>query len=176
MAALNKGETRAEQVARMRAMSRKALEVNVRHGHSGKNWQSPTYRAWHGMRSRCELPTSRAWRNYGGRGIKVCPQWRDFAAFLADMGERPPATTLDRIDNDGDYEPGNCRWATNREQSRNRRNNCVLTLGGRTAVQADWAKELGISSASLRRRLKFWPLRRALTAPRTHRPGDPARE
>lgn len=73
------------------------------------------------MRARCQDPKADAYRNYGARGIKVCPQWDDFETFLADMGERPPGTTLDRVDTNGDYEPGNVRWATAGQQERNKR-------------------------------------------------------
>ena len=73
------------------------------------------------MRTRCENPNATRYADYGGRGITVCDRWHDFAGFLADMGEQPPGLTLDRKDNDGNYEPGNCRWATRAEQNRNQR-------------------------------------------------------
>ncbi|WP_405893841.1 hypothetical protein OG272_16220 [Streptomyces sp. NBC_00104] len=76
---------------------------------------------WGDMNNRCTNPTHRRWADYGGRGIKVCERWRDFRNFLADMGERPPGLEIDRIDNDGDYEPGNCRWVTRAVQRSNRR-------------------------------------------------------
>lgn len=82
---------------------------------------TPTYRSWHSMIARCSYPSMQDWRLYGGRGITVCERWRDFRKFLADMGERPDGCSLDRIDSDGNYEPGNCRWATASEQQRNKR-------------------------------------------------------
>lgn len=118
------------------------------------------------MLGRCLVETDRHYPNWGGRGITVCERWQGesgFANFLADMGERPPGRTLDRVDNDKGYCKENCRWATSKEQRRNSRQNTFVTWQGRTQCVADWAKELGMSSEVLLNRLQKWPLERAMT-------------
>lgn len=99
------------------------VAMNSTHGHaSSLNGYSPTYMSWLAMRDRCYRPTTRSYEHYGGRGIRVCDRWRNsFENFLADMGERPEGMTLDRIDSDGDYTPGNCRWADSITQRANQR-------------------------------------------------------
>lgn len=134
------------------------------HGHSN----DPTYYSWRAMLKRCNNEKHVAYKNYGGRGITVCHRWQDsFVSFLTDMGERPSLQfSIDRIDSDGNYEPGNCRWATSDSQSRNRRNNVRLTLNGVTMTAAEWARKVGICQTSLQKRLKKgWPVEEALTRP-----------
>lgn len=94
---------------------------NGKHGHARKNCESPTYISWTRMLSRCHDPNLDNYKHYGGRGITVCERWLSFENFLADMGERPANRSIDRINNDGNYEPGNCRWATSAEQHSNKR-------------------------------------------------------
>ena len=106
---------------------------------------TPEYRSWTAMMTRCTNPSHRAFARYGGRGIRVCPAWTRFDAFYADMGPRPLGASLDRIDNDKGYEPGNCRWATRTEQQRNKRNSRFLTCGGRRLTISEWSELLGIS-------------------------------
>lgn len=119
---------------------------------------------WMGMRRRCEDRDNPAYPDYGGRGITVCARWQAFEAFAADMGECPPGMTLERIENGRGYEPGNCAWRTPRDQSRNKRNNVLLTLGDTTKCLADWAAGLGVSPETIKGRLRRgWALSRALS-------------
>ena len=125
------------------------------------------------MRDRCHNPNGTSWKNYGGRpdhAVRVCPRWDNledgFQNFLADMGLRPSAMhEIDRTNNDGDYEPGNCRWVEHKPQLRNRRNNHLVTLNGKTQCVAAWCDELGIKYPTLTNRLnRGWTPERALTA------------
>lgn len=139
--------------------------ANRTHGMSGA---TPEYRAWAHMLRRCYTPTTREYRHYGGRGIKVCDRWREsFENFYADMGPRPTADhSIDRIDNDGDYEPKNCRWTTAGVQARNTRKNVNLTFNGKTQTISEWTRELGFERETLRYRIaKGWPVDLALTTP-----------
>lgn len=113
----------------------------------------PEYKIWVSMRQRCNNPNERAYKHYGGRGIKVSEEWNDFDVFQRDMGERPKGTSIDRIDNDGNYCKENCKWSTKAQQSRNRRNNVQITYKGKTQVLKDWATEFGMTRQSLDLRL-----------------------
>lgn len=96
--------------------------TNYKHGHAVRGKSSRTHGIWTGMLNRCRSPGNSAWKDYGGRGIKVCDRWNDFINFLEDMGEAPTGMSLDRFpDKNGNYEPGNCRWATSKQQAANRR-------------------------------------------------------
>ena len=138
------------------------------HGQS----HSPEYRSWISAKARCYNQAQKQFRDYGGRGIAMHDSWKDdFATFLRDVGPRPsPQHTLDRTDNNGDYAPGNVRWATKAEQARNTRQTQRLTLQGRTMCLEDWSKETGIPPQTLSQRLKLgWPAHRILTpAPAPH--------
>lgn len=99
-----------------------------------KNNYNPTYRVWSSMRQRCSCPTHQSWQNYGARGITVCDRWdASYEAFVEDMGLKPEGLSLDRIDVNGPYEPGNCRWADMTTQNRNRTNNVLY--GGKTLME-----------------------------------------
>lgn len=143
--------------------------LNARtHGHSigqrGKTVRSKTYNSWRGVISRCLNSTDCNYGRYGGAGIGVSDRWRSFENFLEDMGERPDGTSLDRIDNDGHYEPGNCRWATAKEQARNSRIPRYLEHAGRKLIMCDWAAETGLPAKLISRRLsRGWTTERALT-------------
>lgn len=145
-----------------------APDGRVVHRQSPRGRPSPEYRVWASMVQRCTNPARRGYDRYGGRGIRVCVAWvASFEAFLRDVGPRPSLKhTLDRIDNDGHYEPGNVRWATSKEQRDNTSQTVWIMYRGETRTRADWARHLGISYWTLRQRLdKGWPPERAFTRP-----------
>jgi hypothetical protein len=128
---------------------------------------SRTYRTWTTMRARCTYESVGAYKHYGGRGIKVCDRWGVFENFYADMGDRPAGLSLERKNVNGNYEPDNCVWASNKEQGRNRRNNRLITLNGTALTAMEWSERLGIPRTTImsRRRLG-WTDREILTTPR----------
>lgn len=139
---------------------------NAKHGHAGK--RTRIYVIWKNMVQRCCNPKSDKYEYYGGRGIKVCDRWKIFENFLSDMGCPAGRLSLDRHPNvNGDYEPNNCRWATNKEQANNKRNNRLIEFNGEIMTMAQWSNATGISYGTLKRRLNSnnWTIERALTMP-----------
>jgi len=123
------------------------------HGMKG----TPTYKSWADMKSRCLNKNIPTYKHYGGRGIIICDRWMTFENFYEDMGDRPNDLTLERVDNNKGYSPENCRWATRKEQNRNRRNNVMIKYNGKEQCMKDWAEELGINRCTLGYRLKKYP-------------------
>jgi hypothetical protein len=149
-------ECGTKKVVRAQALKSGATKTcghtKERHGHA----YSTTYQAWAAMITRCTNRKQAGWSRYGGRGISVCEQWmKSFSTFLRDMGERPPGRSLDRIDNSGNYEPRNCRWATRAEQNRNtRRNVWIQSDTGGPELMVDVTNRLGVTQAEIYRRIK----------------------
>lgn len=118
--------------------------------------QLPEYKVWINIKDRCQRVGANGYANYGGRGITICPQWdKSFTSFLKDVGQRPsPRHEIERIDNNGNYEPGNCRWATHQEQSNNRRSNRFFTIGDETKTLKQWSDERGLKYKSVHARIQ----------------------
>ena len=118
-------------------------------------YHTPEYRVWAAMVQRCGNPKDAAYRHYGGRGITVCGRWKTFENFMTDMGCRPgPKMSLDGVDSNGNYEPGNVRWATQKEQMRNTRVNHKITFKGETLTIAEWADRLCLPYNTLSERVR----------------------
>ena len=126
------------------------LRAPKTHGKS----KTRTWTIWNLMRQRCTNPRNESFKNYGGRGITICQRWDEFANFLADMGEAPTGLTIDRCENDGNYEPGNCRWVTRGEQALNTRRNRIISLNGRSQPLVVWCRELGLPYWTVHARLR----------------------
>lgn len=141
--------------------------ASTMHGHAKDGQQSRTYKSWSEMRYRCQNKYNKAYPYYGGRGITVCKRWNIFINFLTDMGECPEGMSLDRIDNNGNYEPSNCKWSTRKQQQRNIRSNRTLTYKGITMCLSEWSEYLGISQNTLTSRLvnQGWPVEKAFSTP-----------
>lgn len=137
-------------------------------GVADRTWR--TYRSWCHMMSRCNYPRHNRYYRYGGRGIQVCERWRKFENFFADMGLRPTGAQIDRIDNNGNYEPANCRWATSKEQGRNRSDVRKVTYLGETRCLSEWCELLGLEYSRTKWRVRRgWLPEVAFTkAPRSH--------
>lgn len=147
-----------------------ASVANLQHGHALRSGtRTRIYNVWVQMKWRCRSPKSPMYHHYGGRGIAVCERWLNFENFLADMGEPPKGMSLDRINNDGNYEPSNCRWATQKDQCNNTRRNVFLTHNGERKTVAQWARIVGVPRRTIDGRLQArrvyparWPISRVL--------------
>lgn len=140
-------------------------DVTIKRGTSHGLYYHPLWRTYQNIIARCEAPNHKSFHNYGGRGIGMCPKWRnDFLSFVADMGTKPsPKHSIDRVNNDGNYEPGNCKWKTMKEQSFNRRTNLLITIGEITQPLGMWCRQYGKKYSMVNHRLrKGWEINRAL--------------
>lgn len=141
----------------------------INHGLTSRTYRPPEYQAWADIVKRCTNSRNREFENYGGRGISVCQEWRhSFPRFLLDVGLRPtPFHTIDRIDNEGNYEPGNVRWSLMTEQANNKRTNHRLTISGVTMTVRQWANHAGLKLSTLHSRIFTyrWEPERAIAAP-----------
>lgn len=163
------GESSAAGGGEEKKVAQRKYKINT-HGESDRKRGTRTveYSTWSGMITRCENPRSKDYSRYGARGIKVCERWRNcYDNFLKDMGRKPGKSySLDRINNDGNYEPGNCRWASKKEQSNNQRTNVKLVHNGQTATVAEWAELTGLRHDTIGFRLRTgWSVSRTLTTP-----------
>jgi sugar diacid utilization regulator len=143
-------------------MRERMSKLNLTHGKSSLK----IYSIWMGMLKRCQSRNDPSYDRYGGRGIKVCKRWQKFENFCADMGDPPPGMTLDRIDNDSDYSPENCQWATIQEQNNNKRNNRMFEYRGEEFTITQLARQVGMHPETLRYRLRNgWSLEKAVETP-----------
>lgn len=162
---------------RRKLLIRSSLKCRCLNG-KGRSY-TQTYTCWQQMWQRCINPKMQNWENYGGRGITVCKRWEQFYNFLEDMGECPDGLSIDRINNDGNYEPDNCQWANALQQSRNRRNTTRLEFQGKNLTVHEWAEVTGICVGTIFARIYAeWKVEDILTLPpdRTRRLGNGRRK
>lgn len=161
---LRNGNTRSCGCLQVESITKR----NRTHGLTG----TPAWYSYHSAKQRCSNRRSQGWKDYGGRGITMCAHWLEsFENFYADMGQRPPKTSLHRIDNDGPYSPENCRWATPSEQGLNSRNIRLMTCNGETFSLGEWCRRLNVSRHTMYRRFSAgWTVAAALSTPNRHRP------
>jgi hypothetical protein len=134
-------------------------EMGITHN----RWGTPTYRSWDKMKQRCNNRNNECYKNYGGRGIKVCKEWNKFENFYKDMGDRPKNTTIDRTDNNGNYCKENCRWATWIEQANNRRNNKIIKINNQNKTLTQWCKIYNLKYGTINTRIiRGWTIEKAL--------------
>lgn len=163
--------------ATLRSVERENLGCGCRlkrgspkHGHASRQVTSSTYSSWKAAKMRCYNPKHKRYKFYGAVGVTMCDKWlHSFESFLKDMGERPVGHTLDRFpDTKGNYEPGNCRWATIDQQARNTSKNILITFNGKTMILIDWSRETGIHRNTLRERYnRGWGVPDMLTPVKT---------
>lgn len=139
-----------------------SLAAHTKHGKT----HSRAYSIWASMFARCNNKQNKSYQRYGAKGVKVCQRWSAFENFLSDMGDPPVGMSIDRVNSMGDYEPSNCRWATNTQQCRNRSNTVFLEYQGRKQALGAWAEELGVPYKRLQGRLRAgWTVERIITEP-----------
>lgn len=142
--------------------------VNFKHGHKRKDNVSPEYISWLAILARCTNPNNPNFQRYGARGISVCERWRNnFESFLEDMGTRPSRNhSVERIDNSGNYDPANCKWATAKEQANNRRSSRFVDLHGERKTLSEWCQLKGLGRSTVSQRLRYgWTVEKALLTP-----------
>lgn len=164
---MRNGKTKSCGCERREQCRKMATVTNATHGQTRGGICSPEYTAWRAIQTRCYNSSSKDYKRYGGRGIRVCEQWlKSFPAFFQDMGPRPSRFySIERKENDGPYAPENCRWATAKEQSENRCNTIMLEHSGEAHTVSDWSRLLGIHKATLQHRLKRgWSVEKALSS------------
>lgn len=155
---LRKGKYPQQYIAHHHPQSPEGIErirsIHLNHGHTAFGQSSPTYNSWRSMVARCRDEKNEKFPRYGGRGIEVCSRWLVFENFLEDMGERPAGKTIDRRNNNGNYTPDNCRWATRKQQSRNSPHTRLVEYKGEEMSQSEAARLMGIPQTTLNRKLR----------------------